>query len=73
VFLLYLTLGGWAIFELGLRVRELAHHRGGGGRDQATRFLIATTLGAAIVLASVVASATPSLRIPGPFRSKTTD
>jgi protein-S-isoprenylcysteine O-methyltransferase Ste14 len=57
------------VLELGLRARELAQHRGGGGRDQATRILIVVTLGAALVLASVLASAAPSLHIPGPSQA----
>jgi len=69
VFLLYLTLGGWALLEAGLRVRERVQHRGGGDRDRSTRVLIAVTLGASFVLASVAASVTPSLRIPGPYRA----
>src|SRR5262245_12486468 len=57
------------MFELGLRVYERVHHRGGSGRDRATRILIAIALGASFGLASVAASAAPSLRIPGPYRA----
>ena len=69
MFLVYLTLGGWALLEMGLRVSERVHHRGGGDRDRGTRILIVLTLGAAFGLAPLVASAAPSLRIPGPYRA----
>ena len=69
MFLVYLTLGGWALLEMGLRVSERVHQRGGGDRDRGTRILIVLTLGAAFGLAPVVASAAPSLRIPGPYRA----
>ena len=69
MFLVYLTLGGWALLEMGLRVSERVHHRGGGDRDRGTRILTVLTLGAAFGLAPVVASAAPSLRIPGPYRA----
>ena len=54
---------------MSLRVRDLAHHRGGGGRDRATLILIGVTLGGSFVFASVAASVAPSLRIPGPYRA----
>jgi hypothetical protein len=57
------------MLEVALRVRERAHHRGGGDRDRATRVLIVVTLGASLVLASVAASVAPGLRIPGPYRA----
>ncbi|HYY89538.1 MAG TPA: isoprenylcysteine carboxylmethyltransferase family protein [Chloroflexota bacterium] len=69
MFLVYLTLGGWAVLEVGLRVRDRAHHKGGGDRDRATRVLIAVTLGASLVLASVAASVAPAPRISGPYRA----
>ena len=69
MFLVYLTLGGWALLEMGLRVSERVHHRGGGDRDRGTRILIVLTLGAAFGLAPLVPSAAPSLRIPGPYRA----
>jgi protein-S-isoprenylcysteine O-methyltransferase Ste14 len=64
---LALTLGGWALFELSLRIRELAQSRGATGRDRATRILIAAALGGAIVLAGAARNVAPSLRIPGPY------
>jgi protein-S-isoprenylcysteine O-methyltransferase Ste14 len=67
VLLLSLTLGGWALFELGLRVRERVQSRGGTGQDRATRVLIAVGLASAIALASVTANASSSLDIPGPY------
>ena len=44
---LQLTLAGWAVLELGLRVRERAQGRGGAAADRATRVLIAVTLATA--------------------------
>lgn len=67
--LLALTLGGWALFELSLRIRESLQSRGGTGRDRATRILIAATLGGAIGLTSAAASLAASLRVPGPHRA----
>lgn len=66
--LAYLTLGVWALLELGLRVTERVHGRGGSDRDRGTRMLIAVTLGGAIALALVSRSVGPTLRIPGPHR-----
>ena len=65
----YLTLAGWAVLELGLRVRERIHGKGGSARDRSTRPLIAVSVGAAIALAELAASRLPSLRIPGPHRA----
>lgn len=67
--LLDLTLAGWAVFELGLRVRESVQSKGGTGQDRATRILIAAAIGGAIALSLVTAKAVPSLRIPGPYRA----
>jgi protein-S-isoprenylcysteine O-methyltransferase Ste14 len=66
--LLDLTLAGWAVFELGLRVRESVQSRGGTGQDRATRVLIAAAIGGAIVVALLTANRASSLRIPGPHR-----
>jgi protein-S-isoprenylcysteine O-methyltransferase Ste14 len=65
---LQLTLAGWAVLELGLRVRERLQGRGGAARDRATRVLIAGTLGTAIALAAATASGATALRIAGPYR-----
>jgi protein-S-isoprenylcysteine O-methyltransferase Ste14 len=65
---LHLTLAGWALLELGLRVRERLQGKGGGARDRATRALIAVTLGTAIALAAVTAARATGLRIAGPYR-----
>ena len=65
---LQLTLAGWAVLELGLRVRERLQGRGGAARDRATRVLIAVTLGTAIALAAVTASWATALRMDGPYR-----
>jgi protein-S-isoprenylcysteine O-methyltransferase Ste14 len=67
--LLSLTLGGWGLLELSLRVRERVQSRGGTAHDRATRILIAAALGSAIALASVAAKVAPSLRMPGPHRA----
>jgi protein-S-isoprenylcysteine O-methyltransferase Ste14 len=69
VLLLSLTLAGWALFELGLRVRERVQSRGGSAHDRATRILIAAALGSAIALASLTANVDSSLEIPGPHRA----
>ena len=67
--LVSLTLGGWGLLELSLRVRERVQSRGGTAHDRATRILIAAALGSAIALASVAAKVAPSLRMPGPHRA----
>ena len=67
--LLDLTLAGWAVFELGLRVRESVQSKGATGQDRATRLLIAAAIGGAIVLAMLTANRGSSLRIPGPHRA----
>ena len=66
---LYLTLAGWAVLELGLRVRERLQGKGSAARDRATRALIAITLGAAIALAAVTASRATAPRIADPYRA----
>jgi protein-S-isoprenylcysteine O-methyltransferase Ste14 len=66
---LQLTLAGWAVFELGLRVRERLQGRGGAARDRATRVLIAVTLGIAVAVAAVAASRGTGPRIAGPYRA----
>jgi protein-S-isoprenylcysteine O-methyltransferase Ste14 len=66
---LQLTLAGWAVFELALRVRERLAGKGSVARDRGTRALIAVTLGAAIALAVVTASRSTGPRIAGPYRS----
>ena len=53
---LQLTLAGWAMLELGLRVRERLQGRGSASRDRATRALIAVTIGVAIGIAAVTGS-----------------
>jgi protein-S-isoprenylcysteine O-methyltransferase Ste14 len=63
---LQLTLAGWAVLELGLRVRERVQGRGSASRDRATRVLIAVTIGVAIAVAVVSASAP---RIAGGYRT----
>jgi protein-S-isoprenylcysteine O-methyltransferase Ste14 len=65
----HLTLAAWAVFELGLRVRERLQGKGGTGRDRATRALIAITLATAIALAAVTASRATAPRIAGAYRA----
>jgi protein-S-isoprenylcysteine O-methyltransferase Ste14 len=65
---LQLTLAGWALLEIALRVRERLQGRGGAARDRATRVLIALTLVPAIALAAVIAPRATALRIAGPYR-----
>ena len=67
--LLNLTLAGWALLELSVRVREGVQSRGRTDRDRATRILIAVAIGSAIALAMWTARVAPSLRIPGPYRA----
>jgi protein-S-isoprenylcysteine O-methyltransferase Ste14 len=63
----HLTLAAWAVFELGLRVRERLQGKGGTARDRATRTLIAVTVAVAIALAAVTASR--ATRIAGPYQA----
>jgi protein-S-isoprenylcysteine O-methyltransferase Ste14 len=63
------TLAGWAVFELGLRVRERLGGQGSAARDRGTRALIAVTLGTAIALAVVTGSRLTGPRIADPFKS----
>ena len=62
-----LTLAGWAVLELALRVRERLQGRGSAARDCATRALIAITLGTTIALAAVIASRATAPPIAGPY------
>jgi protein-S-isoprenylcysteine O-methyltransferase Ste14 len=64
-----LTLAAWAVFELGLRVRERVQSKGATAQDRATRILIAGAIGGAIVVALLTESRASSLRIPGPHRA----
>ena len=64
---LQLTLAGWAVFELGVRVRERLGGRGSAARDRGTRALIAITLGAAIALAVVIGSRSTGPRIAASY------
>jgi protein-S-isoprenylcysteine O-methyltransferase Ste14 len=66
---LQLTLAGWALLELGLRVRDRLQGKGSAARDRATRALIALSLAAAISLAALIASRPTPLRIAGPHRA----
>jgi protein-S-isoprenylcysteine O-methyltransferase Ste14 len=66
---LQLTLAGWAVLELGLRVRERLQGKGGAARDRATRVLIAITLAPAVVLAVMTASRATAPPISGPHRA----
>jgi protein-S-isoprenylcysteine O-methyltransferase Ste14 len=66
---LQLTLAGWAVLELGLRVRERLQGRGSAARDRATRALIAVTLGIAVAVAAVTASRATAPPIAGPYRA----
>ena len=66
---LQLTLAGWAVLELGLRVRERAQGRGGAAADRATRVLIAVALATAFALAAATESWARAPRIGGPYRA----
>jgi protein-S-isoprenylcysteine O-methyltransferase Ste14 len=50
------TLACWAVFELGVRVWEVAQGRGGGTHDRGSRVAIAVSLGVAIGVAAAVSS-----------------
>jgi protein-S-isoprenylcysteine O-methyltransferase Ste14 len=65
---LQLTLGIWAVLELGLRVHERLGGRGGAARDRATRALIAVTVGIAVAVAAVTESRATAPQIAGPYR-----
>jgi protein-S-isoprenylcysteine O-methyltransferase Ste14 len=65
---LYLTLAGWAVLELGLRVRERRQGRGGTASDRGTRVLIAVTVATAIALAVLIASR-GTARTAGAYRA----
>jgi protein-S-isoprenylcysteine O-methyltransferase Ste14 len=64
---LSVTLAGWIVLELSLRVRERVHGRGGSGHDCFTRVLIGVSIGATVALAAVSASHLQSLRMPWPL------
>ena len=66
---LQLTLAGWAMLELGLRVRERVQGRGSAARDRGTRALIAVTLGIAVGVAAVTASRATAPPIASPYRA----
>jgi protein-S-isoprenylcysteine O-methyltransferase Ste14 len=55
-----LTLAGWALLELALRVREARQGKGRRAHDRGTRALVAIAIGLAI-LAAVAASRSPQL------------
>jgi protein-S-isoprenylcysteine O-methyltransferase Ste14 len=59
-----LTLVGWALLEVSLRMREAIQGKAGRERDRGTRVLIAVTLGAAVGLAGAAGSLAPSLHVP---------
>jgi protein-S-isoprenylcysteine O-methyltransferase Ste14 len=63
-----LTLAGWVLLELGIRVRERVRGRGGTGHDRFTRVLVGVSIGATIGLAAASASHVKSLAMPEPFR-----
>jgi protein-S-isoprenylcysteine O-methyltransferase Ste14 len=66
---LHLTLAGWAVLELGLRIRERVQGKGSAASDRGTRALIAVTLGTAIALAVLIESRATAPRIAGPYRA----
>lgn len=59
--LVALTLGAWALLELGVRLRESVHGKGRRARDRGTHILVALTLGAAI---GTAAAAQPAQSLP---------
>jgi protein-S-isoprenylcysteine O-methyltransferase Ste14 len=59
------TAAAWALFEVGLLVRERVRGKGGTAHDRGTRMLIRVAIYVAIVVATVAPSLVPSLRMPG--------
>ena len=66
--LLSVTLAGWVLLELGVRVRESVQGRGRTGHDRFARVLIGATIGATVALAANASNAQP-LRIFDPGRA----
>jgi protein-S-isoprenylcysteine O-methyltransferase Ste14 len=64
-----LTVAAWVVLELGQRVRERLHGRGGTARDRATRILIGASIGAAVALAALTAAHLQSLRVSASGRA----
>jgi protein-S-isoprenylcysteine O-methyltransferase Ste14 len=62
-----LTLAGWILLEIGVRIWESVQGRGRTGRDHATRVAIGVSIGVSIA-AAVSASHGHSLRIPAAGR-----
>jgi protein-S-isoprenylcysteine O-methyltransferase Ste14 len=58
------SLACWALFELGLRVREVVRGKGGREHDRGTRVLIALSIGVALFAAIGAAKAAPGLNTP---------
>jgi protein-S-isoprenylcysteine O-methyltransferase Ste14 len=59
------VLACWAVFELGLRVHEVARGKGRREHDRGTRVMIVVSLGLAFVVANVAASRTHALEVAG--------
>lgn len=55
-----LTLGAWALLELGVRVCERVQGKGGRQRDRGTRILVALTLGVTIATAAAAPLTLPA-------------
>jgi len=58
------TLALWGLLELGLRIRDALHHRGGREQDRGTRVAIVVGLGAAFALAAFAREGVPALAAP---------
>jgi len=63
--LTYITLAGWVVLELTLRVGETARGKGRRSHDRGTRALIAISLGAAIAIAATTGADEPAWQAAG--------
>ena len=56
----------WFVFEASLAVRDVVRRQGHRRRDRGTRVIVSLSLGAAILLASLLRAWVPSLDTPAP-------
>jgi protein-S-isoprenylcysteine O-methyltransferase Ste14 len=69
--LLYVTLGGWILYEISLLVRDRRHRRGSHDADRGTVFLNALFVVDTVVVSSILSAVLHVLVVPGAiwFRS----
>ena len=58
--LIGISIACWGLFELGLRVRDIARRKGRAERDRGTRVLIAVAFGVAFTLAALEHAGAPA-------------